>query len=506
MPNPPAWAGPLAVDDFSPIAELRHVLVEAGFDGPAVRAALGAEGQMLAHPADTPMLRRGLAGIEPLGTLSSLFVLGTPVLEDAARRAFAPLALERVEELGLVRSAEGLVDARVRLVPHDDLLLVSDIPDPAEDQPDHVAGIHNPSVTLAHLTIRQPVEAALDLGTGSGIQAILAARHSERVVATDLNERALNFATFNALLNGAEGIEFRAGSFFEPAAGERFGLMTCNPPYVISPETAYLFRDSELTGDAVSRELVRNAPEALADGGFASMLVSWIHTPGEDWSVPLRSWVEGSGCDAILLRYGSQDPLTHTSNWTRELYANDAEGFEAVLTRWLDYLAGLGAEAIGYGSVVLRRRESSRNWVRAHDLPPAALRPASDHLLRIFDAVDFVAAIDDDAALLAERFALTEHAEVEQRVSLRSREWSIERIDVRLDDGLRFRAAVDPLVAHLLAGLDGRRTLAEVTDDLATAQNLDRASLAERAVPVARDMFELGFLERAGADPAAASR
>ena len=39
---------------------------------------------------------------------------------------------------------------------------------------------------------------ALDLGTGCGIQALLAAKHSERVVATDVNERALAFAAFNA--------------------------------------------------------------------------------------------------------------------------------------------------------------------------------------------------------------------------------------------------------------------------------------------------------------------
>ncbi len=492
----PVWAGPLAVDDPSPIAELRHVLVEAGFDGPTVRDALGAEGQMLARPGDTPVLRRRLAGIEPLGTLATLFVLGSPVPEPAARRVFEPSSVERVERLGLVESAGGLVSPRVRLVPHDDLLIVSDVPDEAEEQPDHVAGIHNPSVTLAHLTIRRPVETALDVGTGSGIQAILAARHSARVVATDLSERALNFATFNAVLNGAEGIEFRAGSVFEPAAGERFGLLTCNPPYVISPETAYLFRDSGLAGDTVSRELIRDAPAVLAGGAFGSMLVSWIHTPGEDWSATLRTWLEGNGCDAILLNYGTQDPLTHASSWTRDRYANDAEGFEKALTRWLDYLGGLGAEGVGYGAVVLRRRESGRNWVRAYDLPPAGLRRSSDHLLRIFDAVDFLSGLDDDRALLAERFVLTECAEVEQRVSLRSGEWSIERIEVRLDDGLRFRAGVDPLIAHLLAGLDGRRTLAEVTEELATAQNLDRASLAERAVPVAREMFELGFLER----------
>jgi hypothetical protein len=226
------------------------------------------------------------------------------------------------------------------------------------------------------------------------------------------------------------------------------------------------------------------------------MLVSWIHTPGEDWSVPLRAWVEGSGCDAILLNYGTQDPLTHASNWTRDRYANDAEAYETVLDRWLDYLARLGAEAVGYGAVVLRRRESGRNWVRAYDLPPAGLRRSSEHLLRIFDAADFLSNLADESSLLAERFALTEHAEVEQRVSLRSGEWSIERIEMRLDDGLRFRAGVDPLIAHLVAALDGQATLAEVTEALAAAQDLDRTSFAERAVPVAREMFALGFLER----------
>lgn len=492
-----AWAGPLRVDDPAPIAELRHVLVEAGFDGPAVRDALAVEGQMLARPSDGPVLRRRLAGIEPLGTLASLFVLDTAVTVADARAAFQPLALERVEAMGLVETGGGAVRTRVRLVPHDDVLIVSDVSGfAAEDQPDHVAGVHNASLTLANITIREPVEAALDVGTGSGIQAILAARHAGRVVATDVNERALNFTRFNALLNGAEGIELRAGNFFEPAAAERFELVVCNPPYVISPETAYLFRDSGLAGDTLSRQLVRDVPELLREGGFASVLLSWIHEDDEHWSVPLRAWVAESECDAVLLSYGSQDPLTHASNWLRDRYAGDVDAFEATLAHWLDYLEGLGAARIAYGGVVLRRREHGSNWVRVHDLPPAGLRQSSHHLLRIFEGVDFVSGLSDERALLDEQFALVEHAQVEQRVVLHSGEWTIERIQLRLEEGLRLRANVDPLIAHLLAGLDGERTLAEVTDALAADQGLDRASLAERAVPIAREMVELGFVQR----------
>jgi methylase of polypeptide subunit release factors len=79
--------------------------------------------------------------------------------------------------------------------------------------------VHGPSLTLSHLTVRRPVETALDVGTGNGIQAILAARHSGRVVATDVNARALDFAAFHTHLNGVDNVEFRLGSFFDPAEG-----------------------------------------------------------------------------------------------------------------------------------------------------------------------------------------------------------------------------------------------------------------------------------------------
>ena len=45
---------------------------------------------------------------------------------------------------------------------------------------------------------------ALDVGTGNGVQALLAAGHSEHVVATDVNPRALAFTELNAALSGIE--------------------------------------------------------------------------------------------------------------------------------------------------------------------------------------------------------------------------------------------------------------------------------------------------------------
>jgi hypothetical protein len=75
--------------------------------------------------------------------------------------------------------------------------------------------------------------------------------------------------------------------------------------YVISPETRYAYRDSGLPGDTVSRQIVEQALRALAEGGFAHILVSWAHAPDDPWSA-FETWVEGSGCDCWLLHFGSE--------------------------------------------------------------------------------------------------------------------------------------------------------------------------------------------------------
>src|SRR5699024_11015949 len=99
--------------------------------------------------------------------------------------------------------------------------------------PEHVLGVGGASLTLARITPRSPVRRVLDLGCGGGIQALHASRHAEHVVATDLSERALAFAAFNAALNGIE-LELRHGSLLEPVAGESFDLVVSNPPFVIT--------------------------------------------------------------------------------------------------------------------------------------------------------------------------------------------------------------------------------------------------------------------------------
>ncbi|MEU1518639.1 HemK2/MTQ2 family protein methyltransferase [Streptomyces sp. NPDC005811] len=74
----------------------------------------------------------------------------------------------------------------------------------------------------------------LDLGTGSGVLAVEAARLGGRVVAVDISWRAVLAARCNALLNG-QSVRVRHGDLTSPVRGRRFDLVVANPPYVPAP-------------------------------------------------------------------------------------------------------------------------------------------------------------------------------------------------------------------------------------------------------------------------------
>lgn len=437
-------AAPPPTGSPSDLAALRAALTAAGFNGPHVRDALKVDAHLVARGPDLALHERRLAAAErPLAGLVRLLVLGL----DAAEADLAPVDPELLVRLGLAEEAGDSLRSLVRLIPHDDLWIAADLPDRRE--PDHVAGMHRPSNALAALTIRRPVATALDVGTGCGIQALLAARHAGRVVATDVNERALAFAEFSAALNGVTTIEFRAGSFFEPVHGERFDLVVSNPPYVISPETALIFRDSGKPGDSVSADLVAEMPAHLTEGGFATVMVSWA--AGEDTSARPRAWLEGGGCDAWIVHTGSDDALGSATSWNRAA-GTELEGYAERVDAWLAYYERLGIERIAYGTVIARRRSGGNNWVRAVELPAERLHPASEHLERMFTAQDLLAEQDPlDVPLI-----LADGAFVDRTARLEGGDWRLVSAAVRLETGIGFGVNLDAYGAVLVGVLDGR--------------------------------------------------
>lgn len=113
----------------------------------------------------------------------------------------------------------------------------------------------------------------LDMGTGSGICAVFAARHARRVVAVDINPAAVRCAGINALLNRVEDrIEGRHGDLFQPVAAERFDLILFNPPFLRGEPRND--RDRAWRSLDVAERLADGLDQHLKPSGCALLLLS----------------------------------------------------------------------------------------------------------------------------------------------------------------------------------------------------------------------------------------
>lgn len=419
---------------------------------------------------DVPLVLDRYSAGDPRAALVRAFVLGERVAADSL-----PVSADALADAGLLELSNGDAIARMRLIPFAGLLIAHEAE--ASDA-NFVTGVNAASRTLATLTVRRPIERALDIGTGSGVEALLAAHHARSVVATDINPRALEYAALGAKLNGL-ALDLREGSFFDPVEGELFDLIVANPPFVVSPDSEFVYRDSALPGDAVCREVVRGASVHLRPGGFATVLCNWIcRTPGERWE-PLAEWVDGLNCDAVLVAHGVVEPLRYASRWNEPL-RRDPTAYAAAVGRWLDYYERAGVVAIGIGAVILRGRDDP-GWVRGFTAPRPAAGIASDHILRLFDAADRG---DDD--LLDARIALVRGHRLDQTL-VYGDEYNIAGVTMSLSEGVGLIAEIDPEVLPLLFELTPALTLREA----AAAAELDPGDV----VPTVRRLLEHGLLE-----------
>jgi release factor glutamine methyltransferase len=120
----------------------------------------------------------------------------------------------------------------------------------------------------------QPGERVLELGTGAGLAAILAARAGSKVVATDVVPEALACARENAVLNGVAGkVEVRLGDCYDPVAGLTFDLICTNPPQMPTPpgrnreDPVAAADNGGVDGWEVLDRVIQGAPRHLAPGG-----------------------------------------------------------------------------------------------------------------------------------------------------------------------------------------------------------------------------------------------
>ncbi|ASA76792.1 HemK2/MTQ2 family protein methyltransferase [Thermococcus sp. 5-4] len=127
-----------------------------------------------------------------------------------------------------------------------------------------------------NLAVREG-DLALDVGTGTGLIALLMAKKASFVLGVDINPLAVELARENALLNGIKNVEFLLSDLFERVEG-KFDVVTFNAPYLPGePEEPI---DLALVGGKDGREVldrfIQEVPEYLKPGGTVQIVQSSI--------------------------------------------------------------------------------------------------------------------------------------------------------------------------------------------------------------------------------------
>ena len=488
------------------IAALRADLGAAGFTvygaaealGPVAVAALRRE---QALPAE--LVTRGRT--DPLALLIRLFTLGLPLPACELDRVLPTLGAEGAGRLGLVVRRGDDVVAACDLRPHADEThewwVASDLSEIETGGPlleGHVLGIGAASMTLAAWTIRSAVDRALDLGTGCGVQALHLAGHCRSIVATDVSQRALHYARFNAALAGTD-LDLRHGDLFEPVAGKRFALVVSNPPFVITPRAEgvplFDYRDGGLVGDGVVERIVRTVGDHLEPGGVAQVLGNWEILAGASWRDRWHDWLSGAGLDAWVIQREVLDPAEYAELWSRDGGSQaGVEGFEQLYAAWLADFAARGVARIGFGVITLQRPLTARDpWVDLVEVRGPVAPAMGASVQAGLAARTWLAEAGQDG-LLDTAWRCAEDVTEERHTRPGAEDPGV--ILIRQGGGLRRSVQADTVIAALLSVCDGDLTARQALEAIAALLEQGPVEVMASALPTLRDLVADGLLVR----------
>ena len=343
------------------LGPLRHHLAELGYTEPGVVAALRLSTLHERRSGWLPIWTRWfLRADDPGHALIRLFHLGLPEPEASLLRGLGQQTLTTLRDLGLLqRSGAQELRATVALTPIGDLLVATDLPveeqTAAQRHPARVMYLGGDSCGLARLVSNVTAPRALDLCTGSGVQALHAARRGAQVVGVDINPRAVHFARFNAVLNGLDQVcRFEQGDLWAPLGDERFELITANPPFVPSPALdELLFRDGGVGGEEVLARILSGCADHLTRPGTLLVTTNLVHHRGRPYEGKLHGWLADLGSyGALAMEDEGFDPYEYALGHL-QAYADDPD-WEQRLHAWIGQYQAEGIERVCNGYICVR--------------------------------------------------------------------------------------------------------------------------------------------------------
>ncbi|MET8183443.1 HemK2/MTQ2 family protein methyltransferase [Streptomyces sp. NPDC005336] len=195
---------------------------------------------------------------------------------------------------------------------------------------------------LAQALHREPITAdttVLDVGTGSGVLALEAARRgAAHVTAVDISALAVAAARLHARLSGLR-VRVVRGDLLTPVADRRFDLIVANPPYVPSAagrrgrRGRALAWDAGADGRALLDQICEDGPPRLRPGGVLLLVHSGLCGVDRTLRQLERAGLRAAVADRRLVPFGPV--LRERAGWleSRGLIAPGEEKEELVVIR-----------------------------------------------------------------------------------------------------------------------------------------------------------------------------
>ena len=265
-----------------PLLGIQFHHAPAGRYGTLVRSAVGPE---------LPHALRWSSSDDPLDLLIGLLLAG----ESIPPSALDPILLEALVATSLVSIDQDAATSALDLFPIRGLYLATDRPG-LQPGINPVSALYPESYILAAAVDRgRRTPRTLDLCTGCGVHALLAATHSDSVLGIDINPGALAFARFNHALNGLlPTVSFAEGDLYAPCPPDTpYDLILSNPPYVPSiqyPSSSNWFSGGP-TGDDLLSRILAGLDHHLSAHGAAHLYTMFVHHPDTPYRDKIATWL-----------------------------------------------------------------------------------------------------------------------------------------------------------------------------------------------------------------------
>jgi methylase of polypeptide subunit release factors len=307
-----------------------------------------------------------------------------------------------------------------------------------------------------------PVDAFLELCSGTGVAALMAASAGARQVwAVDVSRRATAFADFNARLNGIENLTALEGDLWAPLHGRTFDIIVAHPPYVPSAEPEYIYRDGGQDGEQITVRVLAGLPEHLAPGGCFQCTAAMSSRKGAGAPQRIRGvlGVASDEFDLVFVRHGRIDLTDH---FRSRLVSSDRDDAARAAAQ-LRHLDALDIEELHFCTIVLRRHAEDRAGFTVQ--LEGGGRVAWDDLAWALDLGAAVARPEECARRLLEarvRLSPAARLDVTYRPGREGEQpWVPAGGRVGATRPFRSSVAMEMVDATILADFDGSRTLGE---------------------------------------------